>query len=322
MADGDTGSTAPSDVKVLYIVGWGGSGSTIIDNVMGQLPGFCSTGELHALWEGLAEGRHRCGCGVWVGECPFWRSVLEVGFGGRVDPALVVDWQRRAMTMRHIGRVMWAMRRGAPAWEPLRAYSEVSARLYRAVAEVSGSRVVVDSSKVPSHAALLAIAPGITPYLLHLVRDPRGVAFSWRRRGSFGPAGSTSRWSIWNVATEVIRLRLGPGRSLLVRYEDFVADPGGSLRGVARFLGEDPAGLPLVGLGEVRLRGNHTVSGNRSRFETGTIAVRADDEWSEALPPADRAISTALALPLLPRYAYPIRVARPRHRAPGTPRPR
>jgi len=33
--------------KVLYIAGWGRSGSTILDNVLGQLDGCFSTGELN-----------------------------------------------------------------------------------------------------------------------------------------------------------------------------------------------------------------------------------------------------------------------------------
>lgn len=38
-------------VKVLYVIGWGRSGSTILDNVLGQLDGCFSTGELHYFWE-------------------------------------------------------------------------------------------------------------------------------------------------------------------------------------------------------------------------------------------------------------------------------
>lgn len=47
-----------AEVKVLYIAGWGRSGSTILDNVLGQVEGFFSGGELSYLWErGLSENR-------------------------------------------------------------------------------------------------------------------------------------------------------------------------------------------------------------------------------------------------------------------------
>ena len=39
-----------SKVKVLYVMGHGGSGSTILGNVLGELNGFFHAGELDTLW--------------------------------------------------------------------------------------------------------------------------------------------------------------------------------------------------------------------------------------------------------------------------------
>ena len=45
-------------VKVLYVTAWRRSGSTILDDVLGQLDGCFSTGELHYLWErSVLQGR-------------------------------------------------------------------------------------------------------------------------------------------------------------------------------------------------------------------------------------------------------------------------
>ena len=87
-------------VKVLYIAGWGRSGTTLLDNLLGQIEGFTSTGELHNLWQrGLIDGRD-CGCGLRLTDCPFWQEVLTAGFGGveRVDPGAAVAAQARACT--------------------------------------------------------------------------------------------------------------------------------------------------------------------------------------------------------------------------------
>jgi hypothetical protein len=63
-------------VKVLYIAGSGRSGSTILDNTLGQIDGFFSVGELRYIWErGLIEDR-LCGCGERVHQCPFWAAAL------------------------------------------------------------------------------------------------------------------------------------------------------------------------------------------------------------------------------------------------------
>jgi len=63
-------------IKVLYITGWGRSGSTILDNIMGQIDGFFSVGELRYIWDrNLIENR-LCGCGVPLEECPIWSQIL------------------------------------------------------------------------------------------------------------------------------------------------------------------------------------------------------------------------------------------------------
>jgi hypothetical protein len=65
--------------------------------------------------------------------------------------------------------------------------------------------------------------------------------------------------------------------------------------------------LPLVGERDVKLGISHTVSGNPNRFDTGTVKLRHDCAWQKQMNPRDRALVTALTLPLLARYHYPAR---------------
>ncbi|MFN2490073.1 MAG: sulfotransferase [Actinomycetota bacterium] len=311
------------DVKVLYIIGWGRSGSTIMDNLLGELDGFFSAGELTYLWErGLLEGR-RCGCGALVRACPVWSSVLARGWGEPFDAALdpdeVVSWQREAVRVRHTLQLLRRSPAGAGRNDALGRYVTVTSRLLASIADVTGARVIVDSSKRPSDAALLRLVPGVTPYFVQLVRDPRAVAYSWRRRKAqpdrnrpaelvqHAPVDSTLSWLGWNLAAEALRRRYDPARSLLLRYEDFVARPRDALLAMAHLVGEDPADLPLEGAKTARLAPNHTVSGNPSRFKTGTVELREDTEWTGSQRRADRITATTLSLPLLARYDYPLR---------------
>jgi len=62
-------------VRVLYIGGLGRSGSTLIERLLGQVPGVCAVGELVHLWDrGITEDE-RCGCGEPFRQCPFWSQV-------------------------------------------------------------------------------------------------------------------------------------------------------------------------------------------------------------------------------------------------------
>ena len=68
--------------RVLVIGGWGRCGSTLLDMMLGQVPGVVSGGEIREIWlRGCVEDRP-CGCGKSFHTCPFWTAVGEDAYGG------------------------------------------------------------------------------------------------------------------------------------------------------------------------------------------------------------------------------------------------
>src|SRR5215471_1503195 len=69
-------------LRVVYLGGLGRSGSTLVERLLGELPGVCAVGEVVHLWErGVVEGE-RCGCGLAFADCGFWAKVGQAAFGG------------------------------------------------------------------------------------------------------------------------------------------------------------------------------------------------------------------------------------------------
>ncbi|MBA3350555.1 MAG: sulfotransferase [Actinobacteria bacterium] len=309
-------------MKVLFIMGWTRSGSTILDGVLGALDGWVSAGELHYIWErGLLEDR-LCGCGEPFHECPFWKNVWVAAYGSvedRPDPRQVVAWQQQAVRTRHTPRLL-RMGPLPTGWGPLDAYAPVAAALYEGIGNVAGAKVVVDSSKRPSDAALLGVLPGVDPYFVHLVRDPRAVAYSWQRRKATldlqGAADaemprhssfySAFGWLELNGGAELVRRHFGPARSILVRYEDFVAAPEPTIEKVAEMVGELPDRLPFTGTHTVAMQPNHMAGGNPTRFNAGDVTLKPDTEWINRLSRGSNLLTTLTDSPLLHRYRYPL----------------
>jgi hypothetical protein len=129
-----------------------------------------------------------------------------------------------------------------------------------------------------------------------------------------GASQSTIKWVHRNLKAEAVRRRFPDDRSLLVRYEDFVADPEASVKAIVALVGEEPRSWPFVHPNVVQLEPNHAVSGNQSRYRSGPIEIRADEEWRHEQKLTDRLIATACALPLLKRYGYRVRPAIARRR--------
>jgi hypothetical protein len=300
---------------VVYVASWSRSGSTLLDLMLGQIPGFVSVGEIRFLWErGLSE-HQLCGCGAPVPACPFWSRVLEevFGRGGRVDPEAMVALWRRVDGLRRLPRQL------TPGIYPghdadLTAFHEVLGRLYRAIGAVSGARVVVDSSKYAAYARLLARAPGLDVLGLHLVRDSRAVAYSWRRRKRMPevvpgerymplkpPWKSALYWDLEHLALHAV---LGSFRRYrLVRYDDLVSRPEEVLTAALERL--DLAIDPnFLRGGRMTLGSNHMVAGNPLRFHRGELRVQADTEWRQGLSAGSKWVVTALTWPLLARYGF------------------
>jgi hypothetical protein len=296
--------------RVLYVGGTGRSGSTLLARVLDRAGGVFAAGELRYVWQrGMLEDR-LCGCGEPFSQCPFWSEVMRRAFGDdAVDARHMVDVQRSITRLRHVPRMLTIGGPEAPA-----NYLETLSRLYRAVAEVSGCDLVVDSSKLPSYGFMLGHVPGLDVRFVHLVRDPRGAAYSWSRAKAQpdGNGGmqrmsvlkSSSLWLAWNASAP--RLFRDPMRYSLVRYEDLVAQPRDVVDRILNFAGHVNAGTPFVGERTVALERSHTVAGNPNRLESGHVELREDQAWTTAMGRPRRALVTAVTTPLLARFDYPL----------------
>jgi glycosyltransferase involved in cell wall biosynthesis len=311
-------SRAPT---VIYIAGSGRSGSTLVERVLGEIPGMVNVGELIDLARRTVPLGERCGCGLAFADCPFWTGVGERAFGGWEGSQLAdIDrLQQRVARQRHIPRLLAEPLGGRGFAADVAAYGALYAALYQAIADQAGAVCVVDASKWPAQALALSRA-GIDVRVVHLVRDIRGVAHSLGKQiarphavetadqmSRNVPAEAAGRWLAIQTEAEMLR-RCGLPVTR-VRYEDFVRRPRPVIAAALAQLGLPPgdAQLAHVAGGHVRLGPSHGLSGNPSRFSAGEITLHADEAWRDQMPRRDRVLVTAIGLPLLLRYRWRLR---------------
>lgn len=300
--------------RVVYVLGGVHSGSTLLGLLLARHPAIEAPGELRTLVDAWRRG-HFCSCGLRVRECAFWTAVVREWLQrSRLESVEVYEGLRqRAESVRCLPMLVLRTRRPSP---PFQRYLEATASLFATIASLSGRPVVVDTSKTAARACTLNLVPEVDVRLVHLVRDPRGVCFSMTKpraedlaagvpstRGPQPVRRTAARWILRNVIAAWVRRRHDPARSVLVRYEDLVADLSGTLGRIAAAIDVD--------LGEV-IRGvrqgeaietRHVATGNRLRMAKA-IQFRFDDEWTRAMPARDRRLAETLTAPWRRAYGY------------------
>ena len=264
---GGANGARPERVKVVYLMGSGHSGSTILGVTLGNCRGYFYAGELDnwLVRKGapLLSGAERT---------RFWREVRE-GVPG-AERAFGSDAHRyleRASAVLRLGS-------GAERRATRERWAPVTEQLYRAIARVSGAREIVDSSHFPLRARELKRLAGIELHLIFLVRDPQEVVHSFVRTVN-RHAVAERRWrtlvtnadmSLTYLLATIVFLGHPRERRALLRHEDFLADPHGVLSEIFALTG---AQAPLPDLDALEtgfpMQGNRLIKSEMVGFRRG-----------------------------------------------------
>ncbi|MFD0556291.1 sulfotransferase family protein [Stackebrandtia endophytica] len=302
---------------VLFIGGLGRSGTTLLERLLGQLPGALPLGEVTHLWERDIRDDESCACGSAFSACEFWQRIGTTAFGGwdGIDIERVSHLRATVDRTRHIP-VLAAKELKKPQLDLVREYAWYYHRVYAAAAADARAGVVIDSSKHASLAYVLRWCEEINLKVLHVVRDARGVAHSWTKKVNrpesreqdqmtrYSPARAAMLWNAQNAAFGLLRRRGVEVRR--VRYEKLLSDPRGVVSRLANWAGipATESQLRYIGDDYADLGPSHSAAGNPMRFTVGRIPLRHDDAWIDDMASSHRRIVSTLTRPLLGRYGY------------------
>ena len=315
--DSPSTGAEPSRIPVVFIAGYSRSGSTVLERVLARDERFVALGEVKQLWELGYTMNALCGCGIPFRECEFWARIDELAFDRlpleKADALHKI--RRRVVRPKTAGHVLTRHIGGGWRSKGARVYLDHAVAVYRAALQATGASVATDASKDAVHALLLATRPELEVHVIHLVRDPRGVAYSCTQRkprpeiywmeqfqAIHKPRRTAVAWAYRNALAETLRLEAASYH--LVRYEDFVADPVATVALVRHAVGLEGREDPELASGSLVLPVTHSIAGNGNRFENPAVELRSDERWRTKLPRSDQLTTTLLTSPLIARYGY------------------
>jgi hypothetical protein len=288
--------------RLIYIMGDGRSGSTVLATLLGNHPRFVSVGEI-SKWPGF-EGRAKEGDDK-EGLVEFWGDVLSAYQDQHTDTsfAQLVEVQN---CFEDYGRLPAVLLGRTPRWAR-EIYDNHTIKLIRAIGMVSGNTVMVDSSKRMGRAYMMLRNPYLDAKVIHIVRDPRGALWSQLKRDveqkHKKPLQALFHYWIKNLSCHLVSWFTRDKRVLRVRYEDISLPGSDVLMKLESFLGTSLYPLQELISADQPLVVEHLLDGNRLRRQR-ELRLRIDDAWRSGLSGFWKAAALLLTLPFSAVYGY------------------
>lgn len=277
--------------KVLYVMGAGRSGSTVLGITLGNVSGIFNVGEALA-WTTFH--------GVPSNEKPeageFWQNVLE-----RVPNAEKYFGSRFYHEIEHHRALLHPKKSTDP--DLSRAYDQCCRELFNAIRKESGCDWIVDTSHYALRAARLRQNPALDTYVIHLVRDPRDVINALQKQvqrdAPMGPfKANLYTLAVW-IQGALEFLRFPRAKRIRIHYEDFLDNPVPVVNHIMQHFGCDARLQSASDIPTSRVfQGNRVLS-------KPSITIKPQPS-KQLLSPLWQRISTLLQLPVLLNYGYQI----------------
>lgn len=273
--------------KLIYIIGSGFSGSTFLDMLLGSHKDVLSLGEVMFLPDYMMYGK-KCTCGKILEQCDLW---------GRVIPSPDTPEMNYYSANYHHDKY-YDQLQNADAYDNAdnREYALYQFDLLRRIADATGKKALVDSSKnIPRLKMYLQSCPDdFEISAVHLIRDPLGNVHSTKnwygRKESYLSLGYS-----WMRLNQMIfsYLKGEAIPSYVLFYKDLCLRTLEEANRILRISGIDE----WKELPEFSLEGKHNIEGNPTRFNFKK--VNYSQKWKKELP----ARGVAACAPLMVPYA-------------------
>lgn len=257
--------------RIIYIVGCGRSGSTLMGFALGNITGALDLGEV---MDFLRFRGHPNGFDSDSDNYQFWDGVLKDLLSSHdVDLGKLEEIQTKLDS--HSSFLPSLLFGDYYRRKNMLVYQQYLKRLYDSIQEKSKDDVVIDSSKYPSHLLhLLRVYPDSRISVIHLVRDPIKLAGAFKNSVQSKPKSFFQTMLYYfaiNIFAILVTRKLGKERYQRVFYEDFVASPERVLQRVGKAFKLDPKNaISKISNGEPLERG-FVFNGNRMRLDQQVV---------------------------------------------------
>lgn len=271
-----------NEINLIYLLGAGRSGTTLLATLLNNHKEIDAIGEMHQFFEYIDENKN-CSCGVSISQCKTW-NISNVFSEVKSERTYCEIKERHA----NIPNLLFTKKQYLH-------YNNIQNELFKVLSKHRNSNWFLDSSKYIARFLLLNKNNYFNVKGVYLVRDPRGVIFSFKKKvqTSKNALSAILYYNIINLFAEVVYRR--NKNVLKVKYEDLIDNPEETLSIIYTHIFEKEIHLEKI---EEYYNMPHIVGGNRIK-KIKKINLKKDSLWHSNIPRLKQIIYYYLCLPFV-----------------------
>ncbi len=278
--------------NILYLLGSGRSGTTLLATILNSTNTISTSGELHQFYTYLLD-KSECSCGVIVNECEFWNLVINDMTLTPEEIQVYAKKQNNEEGHRYIPSILLGRKASSD-------YILSQEKLFNAISNHTNKHWILDSSKYIGRFLLLNQISSFKLKGIYVVRDVRGVINSFNKKVQT-PRKPISTILYYLLTNFFGQLVCWTNKDVIkVKYEDFIDNPHKHIQRIYKnLLGQIRDEDTLTDVFEMP----HIIGGNRLK-SSKTIKIKKDTAWKTTISRPKQILYYLLCLPfmLLNRY--------------------
>lgn len=279
--------------SIIYLLGAGRSGTTLLAAVLNSHLKITTIGEMHQFFEHLEQDK-KCSCGAKLDECSFWSDVVSKLNFSKKEISVNVKTQEQKENHSNIFKLLFTKQLD-------NEYLNIQNSIFELIQKHTKTEWLLDSSKYIARYLLLKKGKKANIKGIYIVRDVRGVINSFNKQVQT-PKNPLSTILYYSFVNFFGQITCWLNKDILkIRYEDFASTPEEVTNSIYQHIFENPERNSLSNVFEMP----HIIGGNRMK-ESTSISIKKDENWKQDISRTKQIAYYILAFPFMTLNNYKI----------------
>jgi hypothetical protein len=264
--------------KIIYIMGCGRSGTTLLSILLGNHSNAFDVGELidFSRFNGKPNGFDAD-----TYNYKFWANIAKQYFSRNQISSFenLMSVSKRVESHKSFFANLFNL---MPT-KTMGIYKNYINDLYDTISDNIDEEIIVDSSKYPGRALAISKIGNKEFYIIYMVRHPIGVVESFRKsdiaQRSKGFVSANLYYFVINLLCSLVLLKVDKSKFIKVRYEDLIKDPEFEIKRIQSKFNVDFRKLLRMIKDEEPLKIGCVFNGNRMRLHKNIKIIRKENKF-------------------------------------------